>query len=55
MDAASAPTIVLCHANAGNMGLRLPLAHALVHAARANVLLWDYRGYGASGGEPGEA
>ena len=54
VDSRRAPTIVFCHANAGNMGLRLPLVGALVKSANANVLVWDYRGYGASGGEPGE-
>lgn len=54
VDSRSAPTVVYCHANAGNMGLRLPLVSALVESTRGNVLLWDYRGYGASGGQPGE-
>ena len=53
--AAQAPTLLLCHANAGNMGLRLPMANSLRAALSANIIMWDYRGYGASGGEPEEA
>jgi fermentation-respiration switch protein FrsA (DUF1100 family) len=55
VEAASAPTVVLCHANAGNMALRLPLADLLRKALLAHVVLWDYRGYGASDGAPEEA
>jgi fermentation-respiration switch protein FrsA (DUF1100 family) len=54
VDAASAPTVVLCHANAGNMALRLPLADQLRKALLAHVVLWDYRGYGNSEGSPEE-
>jgi pimeloyl-ACP methyl ester carboxylesterase len=47
----TAPTIVFFHANAGNMGLRLPNVDALVHLD-ANVLIFDYRGYGNSDDVP---
>jgi uncharacterized protein len=55
---AAAPTlghVLLCHGNAGNVGDRVAHA-ALLTAAGFDVLLFDYRGYGRSGGrttEPG--
>jgi abhydrolase domain-containing protein 13 len=49
------PTIVYFHGNAGNMGFRLPHGVNLYKQCRANVLLVDYRGYGASEGKPSEA
>jgi hypothetical protein len=52
--ASTVTTIVIFHANAGNMGLRLPQALRLRKGLLANVVLWDYRGYGASSGEPKE-
>jgi fermentation-respiration switch protein FrsA (DUF1100 family) len=54
VDGAQAATFLMCHANAGNIGHRLPLADALRTATVANLVMWDYRGYGASGGQPGE-
>ena len=53
-DAPSAPTVVFFHANAGNMGLRLPNVKLLVDSLQANVLIFDYRGYGNSEGSPSE-
>jgi uncharacterized protein len=51
--AASRGHVVLCHGNAGNVGDRV--AHAAVLTAVGfDVLLFDYRGYGASSGSPGE-
>lgn len=47
-------TIAHFHGNAGNIGDRLELL-GLLHALGANVLLFDYRGYGRSDGAPGEA
>jgi len=45
--------VLLCHGNAGNIGDRV--AHATVLTAVGfDVLLFDYRGYGASSGRPGE-
>ncbi|KAI9326994.1 Alpha/Beta hydrolase protein [Obelidium mucronatum] len=38
------------HANAGNMGHRLPIARAIRHHGRMNVFLLSYRGYGKSEG-----
>src|SRR5687768_2928737 len=53
---ATAPVIghiLLCHGNAGNVGDRV--AHvALLVAAGFDVLAFDYRGYGQSGGRPSE-
>ena len=45
--------ILLCHGNAGNVGDRV--AHiALLAAGGFDVLAFDYRGYGRSGGRPSE-
>lgn len=54
-DSRDKPTIVFFHGNAGNIGFRLPNLRALFHATKANVVVVDYRGYGASGGKPTEA
>jgi uncharacterized protein len=45
--------LLLCHGNAGNVGDRVPHA-AVLTAAGFDVLLFDYRGYGRSGGRPSE-
>jgi len=45
--------VLVCHGNAGNISHRLDLARLLLEAG-ASVLLFDYRGYGMSSGEPGE-
>jgi fermentation-respiration switch protein FrsA (DUF1100 family) len=49
----TARTIVLCHGNAGNISHRIESAAFWVSLG-ANVLLFDYRGYGKSEGSPGE-
>ena len=46
--------LLFSHGNAGNISGRLWVADALVRRGYA-VLLYDYRGYGRSPGEPGEA
>ncbi|KAL1524931.1 hypothetical protein AB1Y20_019808 [Prymnesium parvum] len=46
--AASAPTLLFSHENAGNVGLRLHEFVAWHHKLGANVLAYDYRGYGFS-------
>jgi hypothetical protein len=46
--------VLLLHGNAGNVG-DLVLHAVLLSAARLDVLLVDYRGYGRSGGRPSEA
>lgn len=53
---ATTPTrgaVLVSHGNAGNIGDRLHIARLLVEAGFA-TLLYDYRGYGLSCGEPGE-
>lgn len=50
----TAPTLVFCHANAGNIGLRLPNFAGIVEKLEANIFAFDYRGYGCSEGEPSE-
>ncbi|PYQ16573.1 MAG: hypothetical protein DMF80_04395 [Acidobacteria bacterium] len=48
-------TVLVCHGNAGNISHRLDRA-LLIHAKlRADVFLFDYRGYGRSEGTPDEA
>ena len=50
-----APTLVLFHGNAGNIGFRLPLFRKLYDALGCNILCVQYRGYGNSEGTPSEA
>ena len=45
--------LLLCHGNAGNIGHRLEMCRALLETG-VNVFLFDYRGYGGSGGRPSE-
>jgi fermentation-respiration switch protein FrsA (DUF1100 family) len=45
--------IVLCHGNAGNIAMRIPLSMAFLEMGY-DVVLFDYRGYGGSDGEPSE-
>lgn len=49
-DTPTDPTILMLHNETGSMSAALLAAKAL-HDARLNVLLFDYRGYGRSGGE----
>lgn len=44
------PTVLLLHANAGNVGHRLPIARIFNINMRANVVALSYRGYGKSEG-----
>jgi len=46
--------VLHCHGNAGNIGTRIAAARML-SGAGFDVLLFDYRGYGASAGRPTEA
>lgn len=51
----SSPRVLLFfHGNAGNISHRLPSIRQF-HELGLSVLIVDYRGYGASSGEPGEA
>ncbi|KAJ1305187.1 hypothetical protein OPQ81_000218 [Rhizoctonia solani] len=52
--ARSRPTVLFLHANAGNVGHRVPLAKVFYYKMRCNVLMLSYRGYGLSEGEPSE-
>jgi len=47
-------TILFCHGNAGNISHRLDNVARLLRAG-FQVLLFDYRGYGHSSGQPSEA
>lgn len=54
-DLPSDPTVLMLHDGAGSLADALPQAKAL-HDVRLNVLLFDYRGFGRSGGQhPTEA
>lgn len=46
-------TVVYCHGNSGNIGRSAHLAPEFFKRG-FNLLLWDYRGYGRSGGRPSE-
>ena len=55
VKAAGSPGVLLwCHGNAGNIGHRVEWLEMLCRAG-ANVLIFDYRGYGRSEGRPFEA
>jgi fermentation-respiration switch protein FrsA (DUF1100 family) len=45
--------VLLCHGNGGNISHRLGLYDSLL-ATGVSVFAFDYRGYGRSGGRPGE-
>ncbi|KAJ3069962.1 hypothetical protein HDU98_006978 [Podochytrium sp. JEL0797] len=47
-------TVLYCHANAGNMGHRLPFAGMLRNRGGVNVFMLSYRGYGKSEGAASE-
>lgn len=49
-----APTVVLYHGNAGNIGHRLNNASLLYSYTGSNILMLEYRGYGKSNGSPNE-
>src|SRR5688500_8099772 len=49
----AAGTVIFLHGNAVNISYRLDKAKRL-QALGANILLFDYRGYGQSGGRPSE-
>lgn len=49
------PVLVYYHGNAGNVSHRLERARLLIENLGVDVVLVDYRGYGASTGRPSEA
>jgi pimeloyl-ACP methyl ester carboxylesterase len=49
-DMPSYPTVIMLHSGQGSMSDALPEARTL-HDAQLNVLLFDYRGFGRSGGK----
>ncbi|GAA5841384.1 hypothetical protein JCM11251_006172 [Rhodosporidiobolus azoricus] len=48
------PTVLMLHANAGNVGHRLPITKVFWSKMRCNVVALSYRGYGKSEGSPSE-
>jgi len=48
------PTLLYLHANAGNMGHRLPIAQMFYQQFKCNIMMLSYRGYGLSEGEADE-
>jgi fermentation-respiration switch protein FrsA (DUF1100 family) len=47
-------TVLMCHGNGGNISHRLDRALLLQRNLGTDVLLFDYRGYGQSDGQPNE-
>ena len=47
------PIVLICHGNAGNVSDNLEIIEVF-HGLGAGVFAFDYRGYGASEGRPGE-
>ena len=47
-------TILYLHANAGNMGHRLPISREIMNRLNCNVFMLSYRGYGKSDGSASE-
>jgi hypothetical protein len=43
-EAPTRPTVILLHANAGNMGHRLPIARVFYNSLKCNVFMLSYRG-----------
>jgi len=52
-DAAARPTGLFCHGNGGNIGDRLATLQTFAQMG-FDTLIFDYHGYGASEGKPGE-
>jgi len=47
-SSSSTPTIIFFHANAGNLGFRLPNAVQMLQRLEVNILMVEYRGFGRS-------
>ena len=52
---AAKTTLVWFHGNAGNIGHRVENIRLLHELVQVNIFIFDYRGYGLSGGRPSEA
>ena len=50
-----APTLIYSHGNAGNIAFRMDDLERQYRTLGANILIYDYRGYGDSEGTPSEA
>lgn len=50
----SKATVIFCHENAGNIGLRVNNLVAMARHLNVDVVAFDYRGYGSSSGRPSE-
>lgn len=48
-------TLIFSHGNATDLGATFPLQVVLAHSLDINVVVYDYGGYGESGGYPSEA
>jgi len=53
-SAGKKPTVLFCHGNAGNISHRIEVLE-LFHEIGLQVFIFDYRGYGKSGGRPSES
>ena len=51
----SGRVFLISHGNAGNIGDRAVMGEFVQREFRANVLMYDYRGYGRSEGKPSES
>ncbi|KAI3653970.1 hypothetical protein MP228_000689 [Amoeboaphelidium protococcarum] len=51
---AAKSVMLFCHANAGNMGHRLPIVKKIMSELNVDVFIFSYRGYGKSEGQPDE-
>lgn len=49
-----AKTVLFCHGNAGNISNRLDTVSFYHHEMNCNLMIFDYSGYGRSGGDVGE-
>jgi uncharacterized protein len=54
LPAAGNGAVLYCHGNAGNLSHRGPTAEKIRQALGESVLIFDYPGYGKSGGKPSE-
>lgn len=52
---ADRPVVLYCHGNAGNISHRAAVAESWQRTLGADVMMFDYQGYGKSAGSPTEA